>query len=262
MNQSRIEKIVLYSQFLGKEMPMNVFLPQNCSILKHLPVLYFLHGRSGNEDIIHFSGLANAANVLIDKNEIQPMIIVCPRMDNSRGLNSSRNYKEVFEKTNSLILNLGMYEDYLIKEVIPFIDQNFKTLNNRNARFIGGASAGGYTALHNAFRHQDMFCKVGGHMPAIELELADEDKIYFSDIADWNEYDPLYIAQNMEINKSIKVYLDAGNNDEGKFYEGCSVLYNTLIEKNICCQNFVFDGNHSVEYIQSNIEKYLKFYAS
>ena len=73
-----------------------------------------------------------------------------------------------------------MYEDYFINEVIPTIDNKFKTLKNRNSRFVGGASVGGYIALHNAFRHPDLFSKVGGHMPAIELQLEKEDKAYFS----------------------------------------------------------------------------------
>lgn len=33
-------------------------------------------------------------------------------------------------------------------------------LNDRNERYIGRASAGGYAAFHNASRHQDMFSKV------------------------------------------------------------------------------------------------------
>ena len=49
------------------------------------------------------------------------------------------------------------------------------------------ASAGGYTALHNAFRHQDKFSKVGGHMPALLLELEDEYKSFYRDMNDWEK---------------------------------------------------------------------------
>ena len=62
------------------------------------------------------------------------MIIVCPNIDNSRGINSSNEYKEIQGKYG--IVNLGLYEDYLIKEVIPFIDKNFNTVNDRKNRYI------------------------------------------------------------------------------------------------------------------------------
>ncbi|MBU3187785.1 hypothetical protein [Clostridium estertheticum] len=39
-------------------------------------------------------------------------------------------------------------------------------------------------------------------------------------------------------------------------------MHEILKEKGINSQNHVFPGNHSAEYIQSNIEKYLKFYGS
>ena len=60
----------------------------------------------------------------------------------------------------------------------------------------------------------------------------------------------------------FKVYLDAGDKDEGGFYEGCLILNNILKEKGIESQNHVFEGHHNVEYIKSNIEKYMLFYGN
>lgn len=86
------------------------------------------------------------------------MIIVCPNLDNSRGINASNEYKEVQGKYGTV--HLGLYEDYLIKEIIPYIDKNYKTICNRENRYIGGISSGGYIALHNGLRHQDLFSKI------------------------------------------------------------------------------------------------------
>jgi len=97
-------------------------------------------------------------------------------------------------------------------------------------------------------------------MPAIELQLEEEDKPYYKDMDVWNQYNPIYIARNNNISSDIDVYLDAGDKDEGRFYDGCEVLYKILKEKGINSQNYVFSGNHSAEYLKSNIEKYLKFY--
>jgi enterochelin esterase-like enzyme len=105
-----------------------------------------------------------------------------------------------------------------------------------------------------------MFSKVGGHMPAIELTLEEEDKPHFSSKEVWEKYDPVHIAKSKDIGADIQVYLDAGDKDEGQFYKGCSILNNILKEKGIPVQNHIYQGRHNVEYIRDNIEKYLKFY--
>ena len=140
--------------------------------------------------------------------------------------------------------------------------KNERDKNDRKGRYIGGASAGGYTALHNAFRHQDKFSKVGGHMPALLLELEDEYKSFYRDMNDWEKYDPLYIAKHNDISSEMKVYLDAGEKDEGRFYEGGSILHNMLKKKGVNTQNYLFPGHHNTEYVQSNVSKYLEFYGS
>ncbi len=259
MNKSKVEKVNFYSNILRKEMPMLVYLPQDDKSLSPLPVLYFLHGRSGNENIMFELDINTNADRMIKDREINPMIIVCPRIENSRGVNSASICNEVHDPYNRII-NIGMYEDYFMEEIIPITDKNFNTTKDRKGRFIGGVSAGGYAALHNAFRHQHMFSKVGGHMPALELKLEEEDKPYFKDMGVWKKYDPIDIVTNNTILLDIDVYLDAGANDEGEFYNGCSILHKILKNKGINSQNHIFPGNHSAEYIQSNIEKYLKFY--
>jgi enterochelin esterase-like enzyme len=261
MNKSKVEKINFYSNILGKEMAMLVYLPECYSTLSPMPVLYFLHGRGRDENMLFETEINTKADQLIKDGKIKPMIIVCPRYENSRGINSSLTYKEVpAPGNNSRIINLGMYEDYFIKEIVPLTDKTFNTIQSKKGRYVGGASAGGYAALHYALRHQHMFSKAGGHMPALELQLEDEDKPYYKDMSVWEKYDPIYIARNSDISSDISFYLDAGDKDEAKFYEGCSILHEVLKEKGLNCQNHIFSGNHSVLYIQSNIEKYLAFY--
>ena len=264
MSESNIKNINFHSDILDKEMGINVYLPKEYKENGNsLPVLYFLHGRSGNENIMYDLNINVKADKMIENGKIKPLIIVCPRIENSRGVNSSSISKEVLSPGNSgIVINVGMYEDYFIKEVIPLIDKEFNTIKTKEGRYVGGISAGGYAALHNSFRHQDLFSKVGGHMPAMELTLEEEDTPYFKDMSVWEKYDPITIAKNNEISKDIKVYLDAGNQDEGHFYEGCKVLQEILDKKQITSQNHIYEGHHNGEYIISNLEKYLEFYNS
>lgn len=261
-HQSRVELIDFHSNILEKRMVMTVYLPKDYENFNSLPTLYFLHGRSGDEHIMFETNINTTADKLIEKGEIEPLIIVCPRLENSRGINSSPVCKEIKAPADSRTIHLGMYEDYFIKEIIPFVDKTFNTVKDKTGRYIGGASAGGYEALHYSFRHPRFFSKVGGHMPAIELKLEEEDMAYYNDLNTWKKYDPIHIARINEIPIGMKVYLDAGDKDEGQFYEGCSLLHQLLTEKGISVQNHIFPGNHSVEYIQSNIERYLLFYGN
>ena len=108
---------------------------------------------------------------------------------------------------------------------------------------------------------EDLFSKIGGHMPAIDLSYSDEDECYFKNEEMWNKYDPITIAKNHDV-KNIKIYLDDGNEDEGKFYLSCEKLYSVLKEKSVDVEYNLFKGHHNAEYILSNIENYLKFYNS
>lgn len=263
INTSKAEQTKIYSEILKKEMGISLYLPHNYDCPSHLPVLYFLHGRSGNENILFELDILKTADLLIQQKIIKPLIIVCPRIDNSRGVNSSMTTREVTSSNfNGRTINLGRYEDYFIKEIIPFIDTNYKTITNREGRFVGGASAGGYAALNYGLRYPELFSKVGGHMPALELQLDQEDIPYFSTIDIWKKYNPLYIAKECAIPSDMQLYLDAGNKDEGEFYNGCLELYKILKCRKANVQNHLFEGHHNMAYIKSNLEKYLAFYTN
>jgi pimeloyl-ACP methyl ester carboxylesterase len=54
----------------------------------------------------------------------------------------------------------GNWEDFVIQELVPYIDGNFKTLPNRDSRGIAGVFIGGYGAIRLAMRHPDVFGSV------------------------------------------------------------------------------------------------------
>ena len=97
----KVEKVDLYSNILEKEMSMLVYLPTTYNHLNSLPVLYFLHQRRGDENIMFEIDIHTTADKLIETGKIEPMIIVCPRMENSRGVNSSIVCKEIPDPVKS-----------------------------------------------------------------------------------------------------------------------------------------------------------------
>jgi hypothetical protein len=54
----------------------------------------------------------------------------------------------------------GNWEDFMIQELVPYIDTNFKTLPNRDSRGVAGIFIGGYGAIRFGMRHPDVFGSV------------------------------------------------------------------------------------------------------
>ena len=233
--KSKIDTIEIQSRALGKTMVVTIYVPAN--FCEGLPVLYFMHGRSGDESIIHALDIQTVADGMIMDGRIKPMLIACPRMEDALGL--------------------GDYEEYFFGEVMPLVEKQYKT----NGRHIGGCSAGGFIALNYAFRHSTMFERVGGHMPAIEDILDDDDLHYFGTQEQWEANNPLFLVQKCTLPATMEIYLDAGNDDEGGFYRGCAQLAERLAARGAQVQNHLNEGHHTIDYIKAHLEEYLMFYA-
>ena len=125
----------------------------------NFPVVYCLIGFTGRgkmflNDNAFTPNLAERLDKLIDNKTIRPMIAVLPDCftyyGGSQYVNSSAT---------------GNYEDYLTEEIVSFVDENFRTIKNKNSRAVMGKSSGGYGALVMAMRHADKFglvCSTSG----------------------------------------------------------------------------------------------------
>ena len=145
-------------------------------------------------------------------------------------------------------LGLGAFEDYFFNEVMPIVEKHYKT----SVRRIGGVSAGGFIALNYAFRHPYLFERVGGHMPAIEDVLDDDDLHYFGTSEQWKANNPLFLVQKCTLPSTMEIYLDAGSEDEGGFYRGCAQLAERLAARGAQVQNHLNEGHHTIDYIKAH----------
>ena len=137
-----------YLQNTGGENPnrrISVYLPPGYDqSTKRYPVIYYLHGFMNNDSI-----LPNGKNILdmaIAKNKIRPYILVIA--DNNTLFSGS------FYSNSSLT---GNWSDFEAKELVAYMDKNFRTIPTRDARGIGGHSMGGYGVLKIAMMYPDVF---------------------------------------------------------------------------------------------------------
>jgi enterochelin esterase-like enzyme len=135
------------------------------------PVLYLQHGNGEMEQEWTHSGLANfILDNLIAEKKAAPMIIV---MNNGfasrpgeppagqRGAGAGRGAAAGGAAARGPANQVTAFEEVLLKEVIPDIDKNFRTLADRDHRALAGLSLGGGQAYTIGMRNLDTFSHLG-----------------------------------------------------------------------------------------------------
>ena len=135
------------------------------------PVAYYLPGWGNttfdpswddpfvSSDDVPEGGLDSMFDDMIAVGDMKEMIIVIPEGDNKYG---GAMY------TNSEVT--GNHEDYIVQDVVSYIDAHYRTSPNRNSRAIAGHSMGGYGAMKLAMKHPDVFGTVAAHVPFLYFE--------------------------------------------------------------------------------------------
>jgi S-formylglutathione hydrolase len=108
------------------------------------PVVYLLHGYLG--DATNMGYVANQVDALVEAGTIEPLIIATPTAFNK--------YQGSFY-TNSAVT--GLWDDFITKDLVDYVDSNFRTLPQRESRGIAGYSMGGYGAIKLALLHPEVY---------------------------------------------------------------------------------------------------------
>lgn len=120
------EGMSIYSPALKKEVSYSIILPEGYyhSDMEY-PVLYMFHGIGGDyTSWLEYGNVARVMDPMIKKGEIQPFIIVIPD-----------GYLSYYSDTYD---GSFLYETFFTKELVPYIDNNYRTCKNANARSIIG----------------------------------------------------------------------------------------------------------------------------
>ena len=158
----RFESEVLRDNPLGDPFERDLFVylpPEYKESSERYPTVYCLSGFTGRgqmmlNDSAFTPNLAERMDRLIDAGTIKPMIVVMP---------DCFTYYGGSQYINSTAT--GRYEDYLTQEIVPFVDENLRTIASRDSRAVMGKSSGGYGSLIMGMRHADQFglvCSIAG----------------------------------------------------------------------------------------------------
>ncbi|HTR00778.1 MAG TPA: alpha/beta hydrolase-fold protein [Candidatus Acidoferrum sp.] len=113
---------------------------------KRYPVIYLLHGYGGPAETWNsFHKLAERMDAAF-KAGSKELIIVAP--------DAMTIHKGSFYSNS---VTVGNWESYLADELVKYIDKNYRTIANRNARAIAGFSMGGYGTWRMAMKRPDTY---------------------------------------------------------------------------------------------------------
>ena len=153
----RMEYIHYYSKTIGATNNAIVYLPPNYmqDMQKRYPVFYLISGTTDTEEVYYKVGRVNYIldNLLADK-QAKEMIVVLP-YGNPLKLVPAK----AAEAGGTPPTKFGgdPFSLDLVNDLMPYIEQNYRTKNDRDSRAIGGFSRGGNQALYNGLSHLDKF---------------------------------------------------------------------------------------------------------
>jgi enterochelin esterase-like enzyme len=254
-----VQRLLVPSQALGRGMPVSVYLPPGHDAAKRYPLLYLMHGYGGDEHAFFSPYFAThtSADHLLAAGTIEPLIMVAPAYHNSFGVNTTPA-----QAANSGGGTIGPYEDYLIGELLPYIESRWAPAAGK--RHIGGVSMGGFAALHLALRHPGMFTRVGAHSAALwDYSAADQ----FIGQRNWlyptpalrAERDPMLLAARTDL-KSMRFYLDVGASDGLRVQD--EAMHAVLQRHGAASTLKVAPGGHDGPFWNSQLASWLAFYAA
>lgn len=141
---------------------VSIYLPPGYdeNTQKNYPVLYLLHGFLVDHEIwfggrYMFLDIYKGMDVqkfmddLISDEIVSPMIVVSP--------NSQNSFEGSWYSNSTLS---GNWEDFIVQDLVTYIDNHYRTLTVPESRGIAGHSMGGQGALKIAMKHPELFSTV------------------------------------------------------------------------------------------------------
>jgi enterochelin esterase-like enzyme len=211
---------------------------------KNYPVFYLISGTTDTEETWFKVGRTNfILDNLIAEGKAKPMIIVMPygnvaaRVAAQSG--APKPADPMGRESADALKRAKAFENDLVNNVVPYIEKNYRAIQTRESRAIGGFSRGGGQTLRSAFGNMDKFawiCCYASYLSSNEME---------------RDYRSIY-ENAARTNQQLKLFwIGVGNED---------FLYNSTVEfmdflkaKGVNYKSRITSGGHT----WMNTKKYL-----
>jgi enterochelin esterase family protein len=154
-----LQKIWYESPSLELNRRMYVYTPPGYeSGSETYPVLYLLHGGGGDEDA--WTTLGRTCQImdnLIAQGKAKPMLVVMTNGNPGDAAAPGEAPPRKGGNEDMFRMGAGIFEKSLVKDVIPFVEKNFRASPGRENRAVSGLSMGGMQTMNLSFDHTETF---------------------------------------------------------------------------------------------------------
>ena len=243
----QVDTVEIYSEVMDHTIPNLVITPKDYTEQNdNLPVIYLLHGAGG-----YFSNWFFRVPEIEQYATDYDVIIVCPDGDKTSWY------------IDSPVDSTSQYESYITRELVPAIDQKYRTIKQKHGRAITGLSMGGHGAFYLAFRHQDIWGAAGSMSGGVNIiPFAEEwnmDEIlgpYAEYKKNWEDHTVINLTHLL--NGDLKIIFDCGKEDF--FADVNKQLHEKLIIEGVPHEYTVRPGKHNWDYWRNSIKYHLLYF--
>ena len=205
------------SRFLRNQRDLIVYTPPGYKeqASRRFPVLYLHDGQNLFDGATSFIPgqdwhVGQTADHGIASSEIEPLIVV--GMYNTKA--------RIREYTPTHVPKLGggradRYAKFLIEEVKPFVEQEYRTLSGSENTGIGGSSLGGLVSLYLGLKHAKIFGKIAALSPSVW----------------WNQLVIHRFVQDMHVEPRPRIWLDIGTREGPRIVQDVEKFRDVLLQK-------------------------------
>lgn len=247
--QPQGDTIEVKSDKMNRSIKCTVIVPEQYFDLdlqdEQYPVLYLLHGAWGS-----YRDWPTKAN-LDDLASDYSVIIVCPDGQDSWYLDSP-------------IDPSFQFETFISKELVRYIDMNYRTLRSPGYRAITGLSMGGHGALWVGLQHPEVFGSCGSMSGGVDItKFPNKWKIdqrlgkYEDNKQAWADHAVINIVDKIKPGQNI--IIDDGSEDF--FYEVNLNLHKALLDRKIKHDFTIRPGGHTWDYWVNSLDYHMLFFA-
>jgi predicted alpha/beta superfamily hydrolase len=171
---------------------------------RRYPVLYLHDGQNLFNAATAYAGVEwgvhKTARALIERNEIDPMIIVGIY---NTGHHRIDEYTPTVDPKQKRGGKADLYGRFIVEELKSFIDRRYRTLAGPEQTGLGGSSLGGLVTLYLGLKHPQVFSRLMVMSPSVW----------------WDQGMILRMVKSLKAKPSTRIWLDVGTK-EGKFAPG------------------------------------------
>ncbi|MFW5687090.1 MAG: alpha/beta hydrolase, partial [Halanaerobium sp.] len=195
-----------YSEVLNNKRKIRIYLPPSYSTEKnkYYPVLYVHDGQNVFQAAESYSGeswnLHQTAELLIRENLIEEIIIVAADNMQEERLSEYAHQDGIYKGKKVRARGFD-YEKFLVRELMPYLAENYRIKMGAENTALMGSSMGGLVTFNIGLRRTDLFSKLAVMSPSFW----------------WGKTSPLEKINSFKYdNLNSKIWLDTGE-AEGKF---------------------------------------------